>query len=253
MTSLELLQKRRSVRSYTLEPLDIALINKLKAELTMTNTHEAGLKFQLILNDSNPFDGFTKSYGAFLNPRNYVAAVVDTATPNVYERAGYYAEKFVIKATELGLGTCFVGGTYDSKSVNVPLRAGEKILFIILVGHPYEKTRFAERMLVKMVHLKKMLPKDFFEPSSEYEFAISQFPELSEGLAAVACAPSAVNKRPARVCINEIEGIKKLCAKVNEVSPKNLIDLGIAKFNFNYATSTQCEWGNGSPLNILNE
>ena len=253
MEPLEILRKRRSVRSYSLEPLEQSLVNKLKAELTMTTTHEAGLKFQLQLNDSDPFNGFTKSYGAFLNARNYVAVIADVSSPHVYERAGYFAERFVIKATQLGLGTCYVGGTYDAKSVNLPLRAGEKILFLILVGYPLEKERIMEKLLVKMVHLQKMDIEDFFEPSQDYENALSLFPELSVGLEAVACAPSGVNARPVRVFVDEIDGEKRLCAKVKEADNKKLIDLGIAKFNFNFATSTQCEWGNGMPLKAEGE
>lgn len=245
---LELLRKRRSVRSFTDESLSDEIIKKLRAELTMINTHEYGLKFQLFTDDSNPFDGFKKSYGAFENARNYMAAVVDTAAPNVLERAGYFAEQFVIKAVSLGLGTCFVAGTYDPNSVNVYLRAGEKLLFIVLLGYQNDKTRFMERIMVKMVHLKKMTPDDFFEPKSELALAKNNFPELETGLQAVAYAPSAVNKRPTRLFLKVKNGENKICARVPESNSKWLIDLGIAKFNFNFATDTCCEWGNGSAL-----
>ena len=70
----------------------------------MINTHQQGLKFQLITNDPDPLAGFSKSYGVFTNARNYMAAVVDTATPGVLERAGYYAEQVVIKSCEPGRG-----------------------------------------------------------------------------------------------------------------------------------------------------
>ncbi|MDE6400485.1 MAG: hypothetical protein K2L68_06455, partial [Muribaculaceae bacterium] len=92
MTPLELLEKRHSVRSYSDKPVATAVLNKIKAAVTMVNTHEQGLKFQVITDDPEPFHGFDKAYGMFSNPRNYIAAVVDTATPDVYERAGYFAE-----------------------------------------------------------------------------------------------------------------------------------------------------------------
>lgn len=246
--NLKLLQSRHSVRNYLKESLSPQIINRLKAVVTMINTHEYGLKFQLFFNDDNPFNGFMKSYGTFLNPMNYLAAVVDTGVSDILEKAGYYGEKFVVEAVKAGLGTCFVGGTYDKSSVNAQIRAGEKILFLILFGLPMEKERFAEKMLVRLVHLKKMDTKDFFVPSSDYEYALSKFPELSEGLAGIACAPSSLNKRPVRVFIGNRDGEECLCGKVDDSNKKNLIDLGIAKFNFNYATSTQCIWGNGSPL-----
>lgn len=250
MTRLELLQSRHSVRSFTSEPLSHEVVKKLKAELTMINTHQQGIKFQFIVDDPQPLKGFSKSYGIFENPRNYMAAVVDTSTPNIMERAGYFAEQFVIKAVELGLGTCFVGGTYKESLVRAQLRAGERILFLVVVGYPKEKARPMAKFMVSFAHRKKMNPSQFFVPESEYEAAIRAYPFLQEGLEGVACAPSALNKRPARVFLTEKDGIRQLCAKVDASNPKNLIDLGIAKFNFNYVTLTECEWGNGTPMII---
>lgn len=248
MDKLSLLKSRKSVRNYIDKPIPEEIVNKLKAEVTFINTHESGLKFTISFNDNNPFKGFFKSYGTFVNPQNYMAAVVDTGVNHVMEKAGYFAEKFVIKAVELGLGTCFVGGTYDSDSVNAVLRAGEKILFVVLFGYELKKERFTEKLLVNFVHRKKMSPQDFFEPADEYEKALSHFPDLTEGLEAVACAPSSLNKRPVRIFEKRIFDRDHLCARVDESNKKNLIDLGIAKFNFNFATDTQCEWGNGAPL-----
>lgn len=214
----------------------------------MINTHQQGLKFQLVTDDPDPLAGFSKSYGVFTNPRNYVGAVVDTATPHALERAGYYAQQFVIKAVELGIGTCFVGGTYNEHKVKVQLRAGEKVLFLILLGYPLNKTKLLARMMSKMVHRKEMTFEQFFEPQEEVNSAISETPMLQVGLEAVACAPSALNRRPVRLFIDNINGNKEICAKVDASNPKNLIDLGIAKYNYNFASDTECMWGNGAPL-----
>lgn len=250
---MEVLALRRSVRAYTDEPLPKEIINKLKAEITMTNTHEQGFRFQLIINDPNPMRGMTKSYGSFRNPRNYLAAVVDTATPFIHERAGYFAEKFVIKATELGLGTCIVGSTFNSKEVKAQMRAGEKILFLVFVGFPADKERLGARLMSKFVHLHKRTPDSFFEPADKLQEALALFPDILErGLTAVAEAPSALNRQPVRVSLGKnAEGKDILIGKVKEGNERDLIDLGIAKFNFNYATFTECEWGNGAPMMVI--
>lgn len=248
MTPLELLRLRRSVRAFTAESVSPELVRKLQALVTMINTHQQGIKFQIITDDPDPLASFSQSYGIFTNPRNYLAAVVDTATPHVMERAGYFAEKFVIKAVELGLGTCYIGGTYNSKKVKAQLRAGEKILFLVIFGHPLEKSKPLSRLMAKFVHMKERGASSFFEPASELHEALDKFPILKEGLEAVACAPSSLNKRPTSICIDKKDGEEKICARVDEKNSKNLIDLGIAKFNFNFATGTECEWGNGSPL-----
>lgn len=245
---LMLLKSRHSVRSYSTDPIEPAILNKLKAAVTMVNTHEQGMRFQLITDDANPLRNYSRGYGMFENPRNYVAAVVDVATPYAYERAGYFGEQIVIKAVELGLATCFVGGTYNSSSVKAQVRAGEKILFLILFGYPKGKERFASRLMAGLIHLKKKDTVSFFEPVDKLTVAEKEFPGLDIGLEAVACAPSAVNRRPVRVYVGEKDGRRCLCAKVGAATPELLIDLGIAKYNFNYATSTECSWGNGSPL-----
>lgn len=247
-TPLELLQSRHSVRAFTDEPVPAPLLNKLKAVVTMINTHQQGLKFQVITDDPEPMKTFSSSYGSFKNPRNYVAAVVDTAVENVYERAGYFAEQFVIKAVELGLGTCFVGATFNSGKVKAQLRAGEKVAFIVLFGFPLGKEKLLSRLTTKFAHRKTMVAADFFKPKEGAPQAMSMFPDLKLGLEGVACAPSWMNKRPVRVFLKG-EGENAVpCAGVEEENYKTLIDLGIAKFNYNYATTTECSWGNGASL-----
>ena len=248
MTPLELLSRRRSIRSFTKESLRPEHVKRLKALITMINTHQQGLKFQLITEDPDPLEGFSKSYGVFTNPSNYVAAVVDTAAPDVYERAGYYAEQLVMSAVESGIGTCFVGGTYKEDRVKAQLRAGERILFLVLLGYPFDNTRLMARVMAKFVHLRHMTPDQFFEPESEAVSAVERIPILKDGLEAVSYAPSALNRRPVRIFVKEISGEEMVCAKVDASNPKNLIDLGIAKYNYNFATGTECVWGNGMPL-----
>lgn len=247
MTPLETLEMRHSVRSFSEERVPDEIIKKLKAEVVMTNSHEQGMRFQIITDDPAPLESFSHSYGTFRNPRNYLAAVVDTATPHAYERAGYFGERFAIKAVTLGLGTCFVSATYNPAKVRAQIRAGEKILFLILFGYRYEKNRLAANIVNKFSHIKKMMPDDFFQPKSDLDDAARIFPNLAAGLKAIACAPSAYNKRPVRLFANRDSGKPVLCAGVKDANPANLIDLGIAKYNFNYATDTLCEWGNGAP------
>lgn len=107
------LQSRHSIRSYTDECIERSIVDKIKAEITFINTIEAGLHFQLIECDSSPFDGISNSHGLFKNVKNYIACVIEPSYPNTYQRAGYYAQQLVTLIVSLGLGTCYVGGTYN--------------------------------------------------------------------------------------------------------------------------------------------
>lgn len=244
MTPLEILERRHSVRSFTTEQIKPEIVKSLKSLITFINTHNQGFRFQLIVDDPEPMKGYSASYGAFTNARNYLAAVVDTAVPDIYEKAGFYAEQLVIKGVESGLGTCFVGGTYNSKEVKAQIRAGEKILFIVLFGYPLGKEKLLARFVAKMVHLKKNDPSDYFEPKHSLNEALKEYGWLTTALDALSTSPSSLNKRPVRIEI--AEGGKEPVIGVKDPTPGNLIDLGIAKFNISYATGREIEWGNGA-------
>lgn len=248
MPALELLKSRHSVRSYSEKPVSDDVIRHLQAEITMVNTHEAGMHFTLCLDSPEAFAGLKRNYGMFRGVRHYVAAVVETAYPDAYERAGYCAEQIVVKATELDLATCYVGATFDSKSVPVQLRAGWKILFLITFGYPALKSQtFVSAMAMKFAHRHNRSPEQFFEDGDmPFDKAVETFPYLREGLEAVACAPSALNRQPVRISVRQANGVPTVCAHVDK--DELLVDLGIAKYNFAFATGKVWEWGNGAPL-----
>lgn len=241
--TLEDLKNRHSVRSYLPKNLSGDIISRLHAEVTMTNTHEAGLNFQLVIADGGPFEGFTRSYGMFRNAVNYLACVVDPSFPNTYERAGFFAEKFVMKAVSLGLGTCFVGGTFSAENVEAQMHIYERLPFIVSFGIPAEKTQTTlSSLAMKMVHRHDLKPRDFFAgDDTAYADAKDRYPFIEKGLQAVACAPSSLNKQPVRIGFNADGNLEAFTVGGDD---KSSIDLGIAKFNFAEASDAgEWEWG----------
>lgn len=250
----EFLRSRRSVRNFTEIPLDAESVKILNAEITMINTHEAGMHFELVTDDAAPFEGFKASYGMFKGVRNYVAAVAETSYPDALERVGYFAEQIVMKAVSLGLGTCFVGGTFASDRTKVNLRAGRKLLFLIAIGYPASRSQtLLSGMAMKFAHRHDRSYQDFYVPAEGYslEKASCQLPWLVNGLKGVACAPSSLNKQPVRV-YPKLQGMARgagrltVTASVEDANGSSLIDLGIAKYNFAKAAGGVWEWGNGA-------
>lgn len=245
MYTLKELRERKSVRGYSDERLSDDMRNALNAEATFVNCHEAGLNFQVRFDDPDPFKGFSRSYGMFHGVRNYLAAIVDPTFDFAAERAGYYAEEFVMKAVSLGLGTCFVGGTFSRTSTNVRMEVYEKMPFIVAFGHAAYGAPLIGRVSAAMIHRKKMDPPQFFDGTvKEYAEALHRFPWLQKGVGAVACAPSALNARPVRIGVVSDESGLSVVAKVADYE-KNAVDLGIAKYNFASAVGGEWEWGNG--------
>lgn len=253
MLTIDELRKRHSVRSYHNKEIPSSLRNTLGAEVTMINTHAGGLNFQLIYDDDEPFAGFSRSYGMFRGVRNYLAAVIDPAIPDAMEQAGYYAEQFVMKAVELGLGTCFVGGTFSAKHVNVRKEVYEEVPFLVTIGYTSDKVSLTARLSSKFAHRKVRNPKDFFDGDEiHYSDAMKMYPWLTTALEAVACAPSALNHQPVRLTLQnpareEVAGgtpdVPMIAAFVTSDDKFSMVDLGIAKANVAMAVPGVWDWG----------
>lgn len=241
MITLQQLEDRHSVRSYLPGSLSSELRNSLKAEVTFINTHAVGLNFQLFFDDDSPMKGFRRSYGMFRNATNYLAPVIDPGFDRAEERAGYYAEQFVMKALDLGLGSCFISGTFSRAHVGARMEVYERLPFIVVFGKPGGEASTLARMMTKMVHRKARQYRSFFSGSdAEYDEALRKYPWLPVGLKGVACAPSAVNRQPVRIATEKIDGNLKLKAIL--LKGGTPIDLGIAKFNFQAPLPVSGEW-----------
>lgn len=73
-------------------------------------------------------------YGKFSGVRNYIA-VVGPKGPGLEEACGYYGEKVVLKAQQLGLNTCWVALTYRKVKTAFTVAPGEKLCLVIAIGY----------------------------------------------------------------------------------------------------------------------
>lgn len=247
--SLALLESRHSVRSFAPTPLDRSIINMLNSEATYTNSHEAGLNFRFCPDDNAPFRGFARSYGMFRNVNNYLACIIDPTFDHALERAGFCAQRFVIRAHAAGLGTCFVGGSFSRAHVNTPVEVYEKIPFVVACGIPdVEHTTLMARLSSRMAHRKVRAPRDFFDGNdSEYQAALSRFPWLDSALRAVASAPSALNAMPVSLKVTQVDGVERIVASTSNPD-KYAAELGIAKFNVQAVVPGFWNWGENAPF-----
>jgi nitroreductase len=147
----------------------------------------------------------------------------------------------VTLAVSLGLGTCYVGGSYNADLTSAQLRAGEKIPFLIALGYE-DKGR--ETLIAKvgksLTHISKKRPADILTSDVSISKIQANRPLLYTGLEAMLCAPSSMNRQPVRVQYRQGE----ILAKVGSGSNSDLIDLGIALFNFQAVYPGVWEWGN---------
>lgn len=133
MDIMEAIRTRHSVRSYTDQKIEGSVLEELRETIQQCN-RESGLHIQLFIDDPEAFSGAMARYGKFRNVRNYIA-LVGRKSGQLEETCGYYGEKIVLKAQQLGLNTCWVALTYSKKKSSVQTNPGEKLLMVISIGY----------------------------------------------------------------------------------------------------------------------
>lgn len=98
------MKKRHSVCRYLEKKLEESVANELPAYIEERN-QKSGMHIQLCLDKPNAFDSFMVYYGSFKNVTHYIV-IVGKKGKDFEEQCGYWGEKVVLKATQLGLNTC---------------------------------------------------------------------------------------------------------------------------------------------------
>lgn len=83
------------------------------------------MRIQLVTDEPEAFRGFLARRGHFVGVRNYIA-FVGQKDDTLDERTGYYGERLVLLAQQLGLNTCWVAATYRKKNAppsSIPARS----------------------------------------------------------------------------------------------------------------------------------
>ena len=138
MTDLmQLMKERHSVRQYEDRPLEDGVVSALEEEIKACNK-ESGLHIQLVKNEPKAFDSFMAHYGKFSGVTDYIA-MIGKKGADLDEKCGYYGERLVLKAQDLGLNTCWVAMTYTKVKTAFTIGSGEKLCIVISLG--YGKTK----------------------------------------------------------------------------------------------------------------
>ena len=104
MELLEAMALRHSVRSYTGQPLSPAMAAELRACMELCG-RDGGVRIRLIEDEPQAFSSALARWGGFSGVRDYMALTVPEGT-KPGEQVGYWGEKLVLRAQQLGLNTC---------------------------------------------------------------------------------------------------------------------------------------------------
>ncbi|MDY0289695.1 MAG: nitroreductase family protein [Sphaerochaeta sp.] len=228
---LAAIEARSSRRAYTTEPIATEKAAYLQDRITTINS-ESGLSIAWLEDGSKAFTAM-KSYGMFKNVGSVMVMKGPETTPDLFERIGYYGQLLVLEATALGLGTCWVAGTYDKNSDLFSLEKGEKLVAVISVGNVPQEQTLKERVISRTVRRKTL-------PLQAFYTAEGEAPQwFVEGIKAVQKAPSAVNSQRVRFQYAK-EGVTATVPGNWATDP---IDMGIAKLHFSLAVGGRFAFG----------
>ncbi|MBP3475114.1 MAG: nitroreductase [Lachnospiraceae bacterium] len=220
MDQLEAMKARHSVRQYQNKPLEADVISTLQKEVESCNW-ESGLHIQLVTNEPKAFDGFMAHYGKFSGVTSYFA-LIGKKTADLEEKCGYYGERLVLKAQQMGLNTCWVAMTYSKIKSAFVIDKGEKLCIVIALGYGENQGVAHKSKLVDAVTKTEGDIPDWFRKGTE----------------AALLAPTAMNQQKFLLTL-----------KGNQVSAKAgigfyaKIDIGIVKYHFEIgAGKDNFEW-----------
>lgn len=202
----ETVRSRKSIRSYENRPLtqaDKDAINACIAALCEEETpFPAQMQMCLLETKQGTKTEKLGTYGVIHGANTFIGITVkDTET--AMEAVGYTFEKLVLTATAMGLGTCWLAGTFNREQFAGAMDIGEDDIFPIVspIGYPSEKKTLMDSVFRKVG--KSDQRKDWDELFFENDFGIplspSQAAEYAFPLEMLRLAPSAANRQPWRV------------------------------------------------------
>jgi nitroreductase len=255
---LELIQIRRSYRSYERAPLAADLLIQLKERIGKPVNAPFGHPVRLGLisvPEAESKDLKLGTYGVIRGAQTFLLGAVE-AGPGALEDFGFVFERAILEVTGLRLGTCWLGGTFNRGAFAdaLGLKAGEVMPAVSPVGVPTDRRSLLDRTFrwAAGSNDRKPWAELFFNGDFQTPLTEARAERFTPVLEAVRRAPSASNKQPWRILrtpqdgafhlfLQRTPGYKRLPVDLQRV------DLGIALCHFELATrglSSPGSWKN---------
>lgn len=235
----ETIKRRVSTRSYE----EKSLTKKDKRKLmdfnaSLTNPFGVDVKVQYISKDKGAEDVQLGTYGTIRGAKDFLAITVKDQ-PYAMEAVGYQFENLVLYATDMGLGTVWLAGTFNRKDFKNVIEISDEDLFpcICPVGYPGQKRSFIEKITRVSLGSKKRKEWDklFFLDDFSKSLTKEDAGRYTDALDMLRLAPSATNAQPWAV-VKEGDKFHFFCnyknSLNNDVKKIKHLDLGIALSHF---------------------
>ncbi len=205
----EIIPKRRSWRKYKTSSIEDSKIEELEdfIEKLDINPFSGICRFEILkLEDISRVNQYA-SYGIIKGASYYIVGIVPRSEYDL-EYFSYFLEAIILKATELDLGTCWLGGTVrrDKLKNDINLERDERIPAISPLGYP-DDPGLIRSILRSSLKAKSRNPWEeiFFEEKETNFSPLDKYllGDYATCLEMVRLGPSAKNGQPWRIIKEE--------------------------------------------------
>ncbi len=208
----EIIGERFSCRSYLEQPIEHEVQRLLVDFMSSTTIGPFGsrARFELVAateQDREALRGLG-TYGFIKGATGFVVGAVTRADKDL-EDFGYLMESIVLFATDLGLGTCWLGGSFTKSSFaeRISLSRPESLPAVISVGIVAPKPRRVDSIMRLGVRADRRLPwqRLFFDVGFDLPLSREAAGAYAVPLEMVRLGPSASNRQPWRI-VRDVDG-----------------------------------------------
>jgi nitroreductase len=203
----DLIRQRYSCRTYKSDPIDPATCQQLEEVLTELSVGPFGSKSRFMLaaateGDRKALRGLG-TYGFIRGATGFIIGVMDKKADHNHEDWGYLMELAILYATGLGLGTCWLGGTFTKSTFarKIGARGGELVPAVASTGYPADRESAAGSITRMVAGAKRRIAWErlFFDGGWNVPLTAEAAGAYAVALEMVRLGPSASNKQPWRI------------------------------------------------------
>ncbi len=237
---IQTITKRKSTRSFENKPIKEETKKMILEYIKkLTNPYDVKIKYEILVNNKKETIEKLGTYGIIRNPSNFITAtLVDESF--ALEALGYELEELILYLTSIGIGSCWLGGTFNRSQFAkaAKLQDNEIIPIIVPIGYIAEKKTITDRIMRSMSKgdARKEWQELFFKSDFNSPLSTTDAGSYIDVLEMVKLGPSASNKQPWRIVMegNMFHFFEYKTPGYSKIFPYDIqrIDMGIAATHF---------------------
>lgn len=250
----EIIRQRFSCRKYLEQPIDETKQQRLRSFISgnQQGPWQTPVRFELVAATEQDRVSLKKlgTYGFIKNPTGFIVGAVRPGEKYL-EDYGYVMERIILYATDSGLETCWLGGTFTKSSFarKISLTTGEVMPAVTSVGYMARQGEIRNLTPGERPTAAHRFPWSdlFFQGKFGNPLTRDEAESYALPLEMVRLAPSASNKQPWRIVktdhawhfyLQRTKGYgNSLVFKVLKVDDLQRVDMGIAMSHFELTSS----------------